>query len=262
MDETQSKQAARAILAAWEGHALIEALPAACRPVSIEDGYAVQDALAEAAGAAVVGWKIAATSAAGQAHIGVDGPLAGRILASKLHESGAALPAAHLHMRVAEVEFAFRLARDLPARDADYAVDEVLAAVESLHPAIEIPDSRYHDFAVVGAAQLIADNACTEYLVIGPAAPEAWREMDLVSHEAALTINDGHAADGTGANVLGDPRVALTWLANDRARRGPPLRAGDIVTTGTCITPAPVQPGDRLTASLGPLGAVSLTLVT
>ena len=39
-------------------------------------------------------------------------------------------------------------------------MDEVLAAVATLHPAIEVPDSRFDDFTIVGAPQLIADNAC------------------------------------------------------------------------------------------------------
>ena len=63
---------------------------------------------------------------------------------------------------VAEAEFAFRMAVDLPPRGRAYAVDQVLAAVATLHPAIEVPDSRYDDFTLVGAAQLIADNSCAE----------------------------------------------------------------------------------------------------
>ncbi len=58
-------------------------------------------------------------------------------------------------------------------------LDEVLASVATLHPAIEIPDSRYVDFTAVGAAQLIADNACAHQFVLGPAASGSWRSMDL-----------------------------------------------------------------------------------
>ena len=71
----------------------------------------MQAALAGLAGATPVGWKIAATSEAGQKHIGVDGPLAGRLWESKLHEGGTKLPAGHLHMAVVEAEFAFRYRR-------------------------------------------------------------------------------------------------------------------------------------------------------
>ena len=108
----------------------------------------------------MVGWKIAATSAAGQKHIGVDGPLAGPLLANRVLEDGATVPLDGNIMMVAEAEFAFRFARALPKRANPYTQDEVLAAVESLHPAIEVPDSRYNEFVKVGAPQLIADTAC------------------------------------------------------------------------------------------------------
>ena len=166
METARSEAAARAIRDAWRGRALIDAIPESCRPRTSAEGYAAQAALARLLGARPIGWKIAATSTAGQKHIGVDGPLAGRLLESKTHRSGAALPAGHLHMAVAEAEFAFRMGADLPGRGADYAVEEVMAAVSALHVAIEIPDSRFRDFTAVGAAQLIADNACTEHFVL------------------------------------------------------------------------------------------------
>ena len=50
-----------------------------------------------------------------------------------------------------------------------YTVQQVLDAVDTLHPAIEIPDSRFADFVSAGAAQIIADNACAHLFVLGPA---------------------------------------------------------------------------------------------
>ena len=260
MDSEKSAVAAGAIWEAWQTHSLIDGLPEACRPTSLAEGYAAQSALAERSGARPIGWKIAATSKAGQSHIGVDGPLAGRLLDSKLHRSGATVSAGHLHMAVAEAEFAFRMGADLPGTGGDYTVDDVMGAVAALHVAIEIPDSRYSDFTIVGAAQLIADNACTEYFVLGPEAPESWRATDLVTHPVRLSINDQVVEEGTGANVLGDPRVALTWLANDRVRHGGPLRENDIITTGTCIVPAAIKAGDHLAADFGALGSVTVTM--
>ena len=88
--------------------------------------------------------------------------------------------------------------------------------------------------------------------------PESWREIDLAAHSAALTINGTVVAEGIGANVLGDPRIALAWLANDRILHGAPLLAGEIITTGTCIVPAAIAPGDDVLADFGALGRVSL----
>ena len=68
----------------------------------------------------MVGWKIAATSDAGQKHIGVDGPLAGPLLANRVLENGATIPLDGNVMQVAEAEFAFRFRIGLPRRAHDY----------------------------------------------------------------------------------------------------------------------------------------------
>jgi 2-keto-4-pentenoate hydratase len=244
----------------WNQSTRIPELPAHCRPVERADGYAIQSALAELSGQRVAGWKIAATSLAGQTHIGVDGPLAGCLLADRVLEDGASISLAANFMKVAEAEFAFRFGTALPRRSAPYNVEEVLTAVEALHPAIEIPDSRYHDFARVGAPQLIADDACACWLIVGPAGPIDWRSHDLVHHAVAVRRNGVTEATGSGANVLGDPRLALTWIANELRVFSHGLRAGDLVTTGTCITPLPISTGDHIRAEFGVFGAVGATL--
>ena len=241
MGDAQAREAAALIWENWRNRSRIEGLPETCRPQTPGEGYRAQAALTELSGWQPVGWKIAATSIAGQKHIGVDGP-----------------PAAHLHMAVVEAEFVFRLASDLPARGRDYTPEDVVAATAALHLGLEIPDSRFEDFTIVGASQLIADNACTEFFVLGPAVPESWRDMDLAAHTASLTINGAVVAQGIGANVLGDPRIALAWLANDRIVHGAPLKAGEIITTGTCIVPAAIAPGDDVQADFGALGRVSV----
>ena len=260
MDERRIDEAARILWDAWSAGRRIPTLPRSCRPGTLDEGYAVQRAVAERSGSGTVGWKIAATSEAGQAHIGIDGPLAGRLLESRLYRGGAVIRAGALHMGVAEAEFAFRMGRDLPSDGAPLSIDAVMDGADALHVAIEIPDSRFEDFAAAGAPQLAADCACADLFVLGPAAPDGWRTIDLASHAVVLRINGAEASAGSGANVLGDPRIALAWLANDRAKRGEPLRAGEVVTTGTCVTPAPVRPGDELLADFGPLGTVGARL--
>ena len=261
MYECQINEAARILWDAWREGRRIAALPADCRPESLDEGYAIQRAAAERSGSGTIGWKIAATSKAGQAHIGVDSPPRGPASRDQGVSRRGPHPVGSLHMAVAEAEFAFRLGRDLPSGGAPRSVDEVMDAVAALHVAIEIPDSRFDDFAAAGAPQLVADFACAEFFVLGPAAPDGWRDVDLASHPVAFRVNGAEVSTGSGANVLGDPRIALAWIANDRAARGEPLAAGEVVTTGTCVIPAPVGPGDELEADFGPLGTVGARLV-
>src|SRR5262249_24075706 len=143
-------------------------------------------------------------------------------------------------MKVAEMEFAFRLGAGLLPRAEPYTQAEVLDHVSALHPAIELPDSRYRHFERVGALQLIADNACAHYFVLGAAAPETWRSLDLAQYKVRVMKNGVLAESGQGANVLGDPRLALTWLVNELSQHDTPLRKGQVVMTGTCVKPIPI----------------------
>ena len=245
----------------WSEGWRTDELPQEFRPTTRAEGYAVQALVERRSTKPLFGWKIAATSTAGQAHINVDGPLAGRLLAEKAFSSGAALPFGANHMRVAEAEFAFRFPIGLPRRAYDYTLDEVMAAVGSLLPAIEVPDSRFNDFARVGVPQLIADAACACWFVLGSASDSLWRERDLITHAVNVYRNGEPEASGSGANVLGDPRVALTWLVNELRVYGDGIQPGQFVTTGTCVIPVPIAPGDTIRADFGDLGFVETILI-
>ncbi len=260
MNQLDLQTAAEILWQSWTERTVIDELPAACRPNNRAEAYAIQTEWARISGQKTVGWKIAATSLAGQEHIGVDGPLAGRLLANRVLENGAHISLAGNRMRVAEAEFAFRFAQDLPNRATPYTVEEVLAAVESLHPAIEIPDSRYHDFVRAGGLQMIADDACASWFVLGEPTRANWREMNLVTHVVDAYKNNALATSGSGAKVLGDPRVALTWMANELNQYGEGLQAGEFVTTGTCIVPLPIAEGDELHFDFGAFGVIEAIL--
>jgi 2-keto-4-pentenoate hydratase len=255
MNQQNIHEAAAMLWQHWQQSTRLDELPAHCRPCSRAEGYAIQAEVAKLSGQRIVGWKIAATSAAGQQHIRVDGPIAGCLLAARALEGGARISLTGNNMKVAEAEFTFRMGRPLPKRAESYSVAEVLDAVASLHPAIEVPDSRYEDFTRVGAAQLIADVACACWFVIGPATRADWRARDLAQHGVAAYRNGALAGQGSGANVLGDPRAALAWIANELCTYDDGLRAGDVVITGTCLTPVPVSAGDRVKVDFGEFGA-------
>lgn len=260
MNDAELRAASELLYRHWQDETLIDALPENLRPRDRAEGYRVQACIEEHTASPLFGWKIAATSVAGQKHINVDGPIAGRLLAERVIENGGTFTIGNSFMRLAEMEFAFRMARDLPPRETPYTQDEVMAAIATLHPAIELPDTRYTDVTQAGVAQLVADNACAHKFVLGPATSADWRALDLAAHPVQALIHDRVAGEGVGANVLGDPRIALTWLVNELSRHGLTLKAGEVVTTGTCLKPVEIAPGDRLCGDFGPLGQVSLAI--
>jgi len=257
LDTTRVETASRILRDHWRAGTRLAGLEPQLRPRDRAEGYAIQSRIEAQSGGTLFGWKIAATSEAGQKHINVGGPMAGRILPETVIPDGGIAAMAGNAMRVAEPEFAFRMRLDLPPRSLAYSVAEVLDAVDTLHPAIEIPDSRFADFVSAGEPQIIADNACAHLFVLGPPATSNWRARDLVEERPVVTLR-GQRYVGHGRNVLGDPRVALAWCANELRQLGLTLRAGEVVTTGTCHPPLPIKSGDLVAADFGSLGQVSV----
>ena len=237
----------------------VEGLPQALRPENPAAGYEIQAQLQRLSAQPLFGWKLAATSKAGQDHIGVDRPLIGRLLAKQQIEDGASYRALdHNIMRVAELEFAFRFAEDVEAREAPWEPEEALARVATLHPAIELPDSRLRRYESVGAPQLIADNACAHFFVLGKASPDEWRKLDLAEQAPWGCIDGQRFRQGSGRHVLGDPRLALVWFLNETSRLRLKVRAGEIVSTGTCLQPIPIRHGVTVSGDFGALGTVAV----
>jgi len=254
------RQACERIWQLWQTGEAIDALPPELQPATRREGYAIQAGLEALSSAPRYGWKIAATSLAGQQHIGVDQPLAGRLFAERVLSDGDTASITTSRMRVVEPEFAFRLSQDLSPRDRPYEIPDVMAAVGDMHLCLELPDSRFEDFATVGGPSLIADNACARDLVVGPRVSADWRALDLARHAVRAEVVTRYERNGVGSNVLGDPWIALTWLVNEVTGLAITIHAGELITTGTCAVPLEVEPGDRVVADFGALGRLSVAI--
>src|SRR5882757_7582572 len=152
LDRNQIASASQTLHDHWHAGTKLDALDDWMRPQHRTEGYAIQAAIERFSTTHLFGWKIAATSEAGQKHINVDGPMAGRILSETVIADGGTASMAGNEMRVGEPEFAFRMAADLAPRSRPYTVQQVIDAVDTLHPAIEIPDSRFADVVSAGRA--------------------------------------------------------------------------------------------------------------
>lgn len=271
MDKGLASQAAEIIHQNLQEGTVLQNLPDSLRPHSRADGYQIQAMLEKQKGDDKKGWKIAATSIAGQQHIGLSGPIAGRIFSDMIVAPDKRVLFGTNQMRVAEAEFVFCFGHDLPPRPKSYSSEEVIEAVASLHLGLEFPDSRFANFASAGEAQLIADNACGYKFIMGPAVTHNWREMDLSAHltsaivtrkkrEAGSHHEGGGHYEGVGANVLGCPRISLTWLVNELSGLNITLNKGEFVTTGTTTKPMAILPGDKIEADFGSLGKISAHL--
>ncbi len=259
MTAADKDQTAAVLIAAWRDHEALPTLPKELIPATLDDAYAVQSLVVAAMGSDLAGWKIGATSPASIAAKGLAEPVWGRLFHHLIQESPARIAMAGLFTPHLEAEFAFRLAADLPYRGEPYVEDDMTRAVASLHPAIEVADSRMNDWRSCGGAATVADNVCHGATVLGTEVAD-WRGIDLAAAAVEVFLNGNSVATGTGARVYGHPLTALAWLANDLNIRGLALAAGDLVLTGTCVPLTPMGNGDAGVADFNGLGQVSVTV--
>ena len=156
MDQRAVAQAAELLVAARRTGRLLDALPDACRPQTLDDAFVIQDATLAALGETVAGWKVAIVD---------NRVVRGAILASRVFENGAQVKAATVPLMGIEAEIAFRFERDMPAGKHSY---EDVANAVSAFAAIEVVDSRFRDHAAVSAQERNADFVTNGGFVRGP----------------------------------------------------------------------------------------------
>lgn len=249
------------------GQALFDALergepldpPTVTHPgLTVDDAYAAQQALValhEQAGRRVVGHKIGLTSKAIQEQLGVAEPDFGVVLDTFVFASGSTIARRGMILPRIEGELAFRIGSDLGA-GADS--DAVLAATTEIVPVFELIDSRVRDWKIT-LADTVADNASCWGVVEGVGVPVA--DVGPLADVTLSLQHDGETVQqGTGAAVLGHPAEAVAWLARELAGRGAPLRAGELVLSGSFTAAVDLAPG-TFTAVFGSgLAPVEVTI--
>ena len=241
---------------AWEKRLIHKNLSSLHIPENLIEAYKFQADYQIYSKYNLLGWKIAATSIEGQKHIGVDGPIAGRLIKERLYQSGETLSLAKNQMKKVEAEFSFKLNKDMAKKNIPYTYDEVLDCVEHICPAIEIPDSRFLNFDKIGKKLLIADNACAGEYILGNTPTKSWKHINLKKFKVGCYKNNQLIGYGIGSNVLEDPIMALTWLINELNKYNIILYSGQTILTGTCIKPIAVAEGDHVVMDFYELGKV------
>lgn len=246
MNRAAIEEAAALLVRARSGPRLAR-LPESCRPATVEDAHAIQEAAAAQLGESISGWKIAVTP---------DGEVArGALVQSRVVPSGASLPASQMPLLGVECEVAFRFERALPARRAPYGYEEVAAAVTAFL-AIEVVDSRFHTYPSTPLLDRIADFMSNGAFVRGADIP-AWRSADLVRLDVELVVAGESVVRQVGGHNAKDPLLPAVALVNDLRTRGG-VQAGKVVTTGTYTGLQHVKAGQAVEAVFHGIGSVTV----
>jgi 2-keto-4-pentenoate hydratase len=264
MNRADFDAARTALVAARRGARAIAACPPAWQPGDLGEAYRLQGAvIAELGGGAA--WKIAAITPEQRRSLGVPQPIAAAIPLARIHDASAGPATLRLADFIApkiECEIAFEFRRDLPPRPArPYSRHEVAAATGAMRLAIELVDPRWP--AGSGTLAELADGFNNGALVAGARFADwqgiAFAEVDIVLTVTAPGGSSRELALGSARAILdGDPFATVVMLANAQPEHSPGLKAGDIVTTGSC-SGAPRVPGPgAYRAEFTGLGAVEL----
>ncbi len=220
--EAAMMEAANLLMDARRTQRPMEELPSEVRPASLAEAYVVQDTMAAAFGE-IGGWKVGAPTADAE-------PMFAPMPKALIAPSGVVMRA--VRYRGLEAEVAFLLERDLPVRSQAYTRDEVLAAVRSCHPAIEVLESGLMNPVTADRLSMIGDLQMHGGFVYGAAVPD-WRSIDFMKEMVTLGVDGSVRVEKTGSNTSGDLLRLLPYLANEGAVRTGGLRAGQWITTGS-----------------------------
>jgi 2-oxo-hept-3-ene-1,7-dioate hydratase len=229
--------------------------------LTVGDAYAIQQAwidLKLARGRSVKGHKVGLTSKAMQRSSNISEPDYGTLLDDMFIQNGATIPADRFIVPRVEIELAFVLGTALGGPGC--TLDDVLAATERVVPAIEIIDARIQQIdpetqATRKVTDTIADNAANAGLILGDR-PFGPHEADLRWVAAWCRRNGEIEVSGVAAAVLDHPANGIAWLANQLARHQVVLAAGEVVLSGSFVSPVPARHGDGFVADFGPHGTV------
>jgi 2-oxopent-4-enoate hydratase len=217
--------------------------------------YAVQSAWAAlqvAAGARIVGRKVGLTNPVVQKQLGVDQPDFGFLLDTMACPADVPIDITRTLQPKIEAEVAFVLAHDLTAPVIGPV--DVAAATAHVVAALEIVDSRIAAWDI-HIVDTVADNASSGLFVLGDQHIKL-NELDLPTCLMNLRRDDEVVSTGSGSACLGDPLIAVAWLAATARNHGRPLRAGEVVLSGALGPMVPVAPGDSFHAEISGLGEV------
>lgn len=248
---------ADSLWAAEIGRAPISPLSEKYPDLEVADAYAIQLMNVRRrvdAGVRVVGHKVGLSSLEMQQMFGVDEPDYGHLLSDMAATEDVPVDATRFCAPRVEVEVGFILGADLPG--VDCTVDDVMAATEFVVPSIELIDSRVRDWKI-RECDTIADNASSAGFVLG-AARVAPLDIDLTTIDVTFDRNGEQVSAGRSDAVLGNPALAVAWLAQMVDAFGVRLKAGDVVLPGACSRAVDVSPGDYFHAEFSGLGTVAM----
>jgi 2-keto-4-pentenoate hydratase len=251
MEDIAAGRAAQSLLAEHKANLRFQSLGPPDGPATISDAYDIQEryvALLHNKHGNTVGYKVGLTS----------DPIAGVVLARRVHQSGASVRRSDFGRLGLEFEIAVRIKSDVPATGTSYSAEMIQPHIDGVCAAIELVDDRSADYANLDVRSLVADNSWNGGIVLSQFASK-WPDLESVLGRATkdqVAIGEGH-----GRDILGHPFNSVAWLATQLASRGERLKPGQVVMTGSVMKTVFPMEDASYRFDLGEVGSVEVQVV-
>ena len=235
MDNVAARRAAEQLIAEHKAGVQFKPLGPFGGPATISDAYDIQQAyvaLLRGKHGDAVGYKVGLTSATMQKFCGIDHPIAGVVLASRVHQSGATVRRSDFGRLGLEFEIAVRIKSDVPVTGRHRTAETIAPHIDGVCAAIELVDDRSADYTNLDVLSLVADNSWNGGIVLSEFAT-AWTDLEGVLGRATkdlVAIGEGH-----GRDILGHPFNSVAWLVTQLGSRGAGLKVGQVMMTGSVM---------------------------
>jgi 2-keto-4-pentenoate hydratase len=260
MEESAARHAAEMLLAEHKANTTFKPFDRLRGPATVPDAYDIQDkfvALLRAEHGDTIGYKVGLTSETMQKFCGIDHPIAGVVLANRLHRSGATIHRAEFGRLGLEFEIAVRIKSDVPPSATPLSVEAIAPYIAGVCAAIELVDDRAADYTKLDMLALLSDNSWNGGIVLSELVTN-WPDLEAVLGKAT---KDGAAiGEGHGRDILGHPFNSVAWLAAHLSTRGEGLKAGQIVMTGSVMKTIFPTEDAVYEFAMENLGSVSVTV--
>ncbi|MBO1075796.1 2-keto-4-pentenoate hydratase [Roseomonas marmotae] len=227
-------------------------------PADMAAAARVKDTLARQLGP-IAAFKLGATIAGVRTSLGLSRPFFGVLPESRVFQDGATVSGPGARQTGVESEYGFRLARDITADDLPKDATGVAALIDAVHPALEIPGTRFASLGIHGGLALMADGGAAGALVLGPARPFD-PLADYATAPVTLEIGGKTAAEGRGDIIDNGPLGPLLGFFQDALAAGYTLKAGQVIVTGSCTGYIEAPRGAKVVARFAALGDASVSM--
>lgn len=200
-----------------------------------------------------LGHKLGLVSEAKQDQLGIEEPIFAPVVRETLLENEP-IPTEELIEPRIEAEIGIILDEDVPAPVT--AID-VMTSTRAVVPVVEILESRFQDWAIPSAQDVIADLTSAGKVIVGESLRDT-SDLDLAMESVVVSVNGEVEATGVGADIMGHPARAVAWLGNRLADFDDGLEAGDLIMSGGIPAAIDIEPGDIYNVKFANIGSIEV----